>query len=152
MHFGRIVKTALLAELVHGYANPGGCSGPCNVHDPALIQRSSDDRYFRFSTGNRISYASAPSINGPWTALGSMLPSGSSIDLAGRDDLWVSWPGRSMTGSFQHVKIILNSLRGPRCSPCERSLPCLLLRIDIRFAGLSPRAGHIGNHGAGLLD
>lgn len=90
MHFGNIIKPVLFAALVHGYANPGSCSGACNVHDPTLIQRSSDKRYFRFSTGNKISYASASSINGPWTTIGSMLPSGSSIDLAGNDDLWVS--------------------------------------------------------------
>jgi len=77
------------ASLVHGYANPGSCSGACNVHDPSLIQRSSDNVYFRFSTGNKISYASASSIAGPWTVVGSMLPSGSSIDLAGNTDLWV---------------------------------------------------------------
>jgi arabinan endo-1,5-alpha-L-arabinosidase len=89
MHFGNIVKPVLFAVLVQGYANPGSCSGACIVHDPTLIQRSSDNRYFRFSTGNKISYASSSSINGPWTNIGSMLPGGSSIDLAGNDDLWV---------------------------------------------------------------
>lgn len=89
MHFSNIVKPLLFAALVHGYANPGSCSGACIVHDPSLIQRSSDNLYFRFSTGNKISYASASSIDGPWTDIGSMLPSGSSIDLAGNTDLWV---------------------------------------------------------------
>ncbi|KAF3390293.1 putative arabinan endo-1,5-alpha-L-arabinosidase A [Penicillium rolfsii] len=79
---------ALFTALAWGYANPGSCSGACNVHDPSLIQRSSDGLYFRFSTGNEISYASASSIKGPWTTIGSMLPSGSSIDLAGNTDLW----------------------------------------------------------------
>ncbi|KAJ5815792.1 Glycoside hydrolase family 43 [Penicillium robsamsonii] len=88
MHFGNIVKPVLFAALVQGYANPGSCSGACVVHDPTLIQRSSDNLYFRFSTGNKISYASASSIKGPWTTIGSMLPGGSSIDLAGNDDLW----------------------------------------------------------------
>ncbi|KAJ5577364.1 Glycoside hydrolase family 43 [Penicillium sp. DV-2018c] len=88
MHFSCIVRPVVFAALVQGYANPGACSGACNVHDPTLIQRSSDNRYFRFSTGNKISYASAPSINGPWTTIGSMLPGGSSIDLPGNDDLW----------------------------------------------------------------
>ncbi|KAJ5692775.1 CAZyme family GH43 [Penicillium macrosclerotiorum] len=82
------IPSALFAALVHGYANPGSCSGACNVHDPALIQRSSDSTYFRFSTGNKISYASASSIAGPWTTIGSVLPDGSSIDLDGNDDLW----------------------------------------------------------------
>lgn len=83
------IQAALLAAFVQGYANPGSCSGACNVHDPGLIRRSSDGKYFRFSTGNKISYASASSLSGPWTTIGSVLPSGSSIDLAGNDDLWV---------------------------------------------------------------
>ena len=81
---------ALFAALVRGYASPGSCSGACNVHDPTLIQRSSDSLYFRFSTGNEISYASSSSIKGPWSSIGSVLPDGSSIDLAGNTDLWVS--------------------------------------------------------------
>lgn len=86
---GLATPIALFAALVQGYANPGSCSGACNVHDPSLIQRTSDGKYFRFSTGNKISYASASSIKGPWTTIGSMLPSGSSINLAGNTDLWV---------------------------------------------------------------
>lgn len=79
----------LFAALTHGYANPGACSGECVVYDPTIIQRSSDSKYFRFSTGNEISYVTASSIEGPWTAVGSVLPDGSSIDLAGNTDLWV---------------------------------------------------------------
>ncbi|KAJ5653841.1 hypothetical protein N7490_000844 [Penicillium lividum] len=82
------LPVALFTALVHGYANPGACSGACVVSDPTLIQRSSDSKYFRFSTGNEISYASASSIAGPWTTIGSMLPDGSSIDLDGNTDLW----------------------------------------------------------------
>jgi arabinan endo-1,5-alpha-L-arabinosidase len=85
-----VAVASCLVALVHGYANPGSCSGACNVHDPALIQRQSDGKYFRFSTGNKISYASSSSIQGPWTVLGSVLPSGSSINLDGKNDLWVS--------------------------------------------------------------
>lgn len=84
------LPVALFTALVHGYANPGACSGQCVVSDPTLIQRSSDSKYFRFSTGNEISYASSSSIAGPWTVIGSMLPDGSSIDLDGNTDLWVS--------------------------------------------------------------
>lgn len=79
---------SLFALQVHGYANPGSCSGVCNVHDPGLIQRD-DGIYFRFSTGNKISYAQSSSIEGPWTAVGSVVPDGSSINKAGNDDLWV---------------------------------------------------------------
>lgn len=87
---------SLFALQVHGYANPGSCSGACNVHDPGLIQRD-DGVYFRFSTGNKISYAQSSSIEGPWTAVGSVVPDGSSIDKAGNDDLWVC---RSAVFSF----------------------------------------------------
>ncbi|KAL4784787.1 putative arabinan endo-1,5-alpha-L-arabinosidase A [Aspergillus varians] len=82
------VSTSLLVGAAYGYGAPGACSGACNIHDPSLIRRESDGTYFRFSTGNKISYASAASIEGPWTALGSVLPDGSSIDLAGNTDLW----------------------------------------------------------------
>jgi hypothetical protein len=78
----------LQAAVVYGYANPGACSGACNIHDPALIQNG-DGTYYRFSTGGGISFASASSIEGPWTALGSVLPSGSSIDNSGKNDPWV---------------------------------------------------------------
>ncbi|KAJ4363493.1 hypothetical protein N0V83_009788 [Neocucurbitaria cava] len=64
------------------------CSGVCNnAHDPALIRRD-DGTYYRFSTGAKISIHSAPSITGPWTYKGAAIPSGSSIDLTGKDDLW----------------------------------------------------------------
>lgn len=77
-----------VASTSAGYALPGSCSGACNVHDPAVMRRASDNRYFRFSTGNRISIASASSWTGPWTHLGSALPSGSRINLPGNRDLW----------------------------------------------------------------
>src|SRR3954454_13758940 len=115
MHLKKTVKPAVLfAALAHGYANPGTCSGACNVHDPSLIQRSSDKVYFRFSTGNRISYAKASSISGPWTTVGSMLPSGSSIDLDGSDDLWV----KSFIQRLAAYILIL-CYSGPRCSSRE---------------------------------
>lgn len=89
------VPVALFAALASGYADPEGCSGSCVVYDPTIIQRSSDSKYFRFSTGNEISYASASSLFGPWTTIGSMLPDGSSIDLDGNTDLWVRFPKKN---------------------------------------------------------
>ncbi|KAF2753013.1 putative arabinan endo-1,5-alpha-L-arabinosidase A [Pseudovirgaria hyperparasitica] len=79
---------AFLLTLTHAYANPGACTGDCNVHDLSVLQRSSDGKYYRFSTGNRITIASAPSLTGPWTNRGAAIPSGSSIDLPGAEDLW----------------------------------------------------------------
>jgi arabinan endo-1,5-alpha-L-arabinosidase len=79
----------LLQPLVYGYADPLSCSGTCtNAHDPSVIRRSSDGTYFRFSTGNKIAIHTAPSVSGPWTYQCAMLPSGSSINLAGNQDLW----------------------------------------------------------------
>ena len=89
-----IIATLFSAACnVYGYANPMTCSGVCiNAHDPALIRRDSDGRYYRFSTGGKIAKHSAQSINGPWTYLGAVLPSGSKINLAGNNDLWVRIP------------------------------------------------------------
>ncbi|KAI1503466.1 glycosyl hydrolase [Biscogniauxia marginata] len=77
-----------LLGTAFGYGNPGACSGTCvNTHDPSIIRRS-DGTYFRFSTGGKIAVHTAPDITGPWTYKGAALPDGSSIDLAGNDDLW----------------------------------------------------------------
>lgn len=94
----------LLASLVSSviaYANPGACTGSCNVHDPAVIRRTSDGTYFRFSTGNRIQIATASSISGPWTIRGSAIPSGSSINLPGNQDLWA--PDISKVGNTYYL-------------------------------------------------
>jgi hypothetical protein len=148
MHLNRTVTSAsLFAALAHGYANPGTCSGACNVHDPSLIQRSSDKVYFRFSTGNKISYAKASSISGPWTTVGSMLPSGSSIDLDGSDDLWV----RPLSQCIVANTLILCH-PGPRCSSRKWCLPCVLLCLNLRIAKLSNWPGYFLHHGLWLLD
>jgi arabinan endo-1,5-alpha-L-arabinosidase len=57
------------------------------VHDPSVIRRD-DGTYFLFTTNNKTNIASAPSMSGPWTHLGSALPNGSIIDLPGNNDLW----------------------------------------------------------------
>lgn len=79
----------LFASLVQSFANPGACSGACWSHDPAVVQRTSDGKYFRFSTGGGIEITTASSISGPWTIQGKALTSGSSINLSGNTDLWV---------------------------------------------------------------
>jgi len=79
---------SLLWLLASVLGAPNSCSGACNVHDPAVIRRASDGLYFRFSTGNEIQIATASALSGPWTIKGSVLPSGSSINLAGNTDLW----------------------------------------------------------------
>ncbi|TVY44443.1 Arabinan endo-1,5-alpha-L-arabinosidase A [Lachnellula subtilissima] len=76
------------ASLVQGYSDPGACSGACWAHDPSIIQRTSDDLYFKFNTGSGVEIATASSLSGPWTIKGYALPSGSKIDLANNTDLW----------------------------------------------------------------
>ncbi|KAK4448758.1 putative arabinan endo-1,5-alpha-L-arabinosidase A [Podospora aff. communis PSN243] len=74
-------------QSIHSYALPGACSGICtNTHDPSVIIRNGT--YFRFSTGGRIAIHTAPSIAGPWTYKGPLLPKGSMINLRGNQDLW----------------------------------------------------------------
>jgi len=89
MHaFLKLLTFTLLAPLAYAYSNPEPCSGSCEVHDPAVIRRSSDGVFFRFSTGDKIAVATADSLSGPWTEQGSVIPDGSSIDMAGNTDLW----------------------------------------------------------------
>ena len=77
-----------LASLVHSYSNPGSCTGACWAHDPSIIQRASDGKYFKFNTGTGIEIATADSLAGPWTLQGHVLASGSSIDNPGKNDPW----------------------------------------------------------------
>ncbi|KAF8253939.1 putative arabinan endo-1,5-alpha-L-arabinosidase A [Wilcoxina mikolae CBS 423.85] len=91
MQFLSYVATALVALVsVVSSQTPGACTGACQgvAHDPCVILRVSDGTYFRFSTGNRINIASAPSISGPWNLQGSAIPAGSKIAIDGRNDLW----------------------------------------------------------------
>lgn len=80
----------LSAGLTVAYSNPGTCSGACNVHDPSLV-KSSDDTYYRFSTGAGMTIATSSSLAGPWTSAGSVLTDGSSISITGNtgSDAWV---------------------------------------------------------------
>lgn len=85
----------LIVILFITFANaysPGPCSGDCQALDPALIQRQSDGKYFRFSTGGGVSITTADKLEGPWTQQGEALPNGSSIHISGvdSDNLWVS--------------------------------------------------------------
>ena len=130
MFFARFIGALLSAvSLVTAYGAPGACSGTCTVHDPALIRRSSDGTFFRFSTGNRIQIATAPALSGPWTVKGSALPSGSSINLAGNQDLWA-----------------------PESAPNRANLLPLLRCLDLRFPILGHRRRYIFHHGCRLVD
>lgn len=88
--FTSLFSLAAFVSHAVGYANPGACTGHCWSHDPSVIRRASDGTYFRFETGSRIGIWKAGDLTGPWEYQGAALPSGSSIDMAGKDDLWVS--------------------------------------------------------------
>ncbi|KAK0625149.1 glycoside hydrolase family 43 protein [Bombardia bombarda] len=77
----------LPAATVDSYATPEACSTCTNAHDPSIIRRT-DGTYFRFSTGGKIAIHTAPDLVGPWTYKGAVVPSGSSINLAGNQGLW----------------------------------------------------------------
>ncbi|KAF2404445.1 arabinan endo-1,5-alpha-L-arabinosidase A [Trichodelitschia bisporula] len=87
---------ALLLSLLHSVllvsaaANPGPCSGACTslVHDPALIQRTSDGTYFRFASHDGISIHTAPSISGPWKRAGSVLKGRANVSHKNAGDPW----------------------------------------------------------------
>ena len=82
------VSLLLLSALAAAYPDPLPCSGTCtNTHDPS-IALADDGTYFRFSTGGKFAVHNAPSLTGPWKYLGPAIPSGSIINLEGRDDLW----------------------------------------------------------------
>lgn len=85
---GLLTSVAILSPGARGQADPGECSGECWAHDPALVRRD-DGVYFRFNTGSKIQILKSSSISGPWVNQGSAIPAGSSINLPGKDDLWV---------------------------------------------------------------
>lgn len=78
-----------LGAVVHGYAEPEPCSGDCYAHDPGLMQRSSDNMYFRFNTDSLVDIMKSDSLSGPWELVGNVLPDGSSIDIADDQGYWV---------------------------------------------------------------
>lgn len=96
MFFQRVVPGLILTSLAaatpifkRAFPDPEPITGDISgfVHDPTVIRRD-DGTYFLFTTNNKTNVASAPSMSGPWTHLGSALPNGSKIDLPGNDDLW----------------------------------------------------------------
>lgn len=83
-----------LIALAVAYPNRGPCTGDCWTKDPAVIQRKTDGKYFRFATGTGIPIITSDSIKGPWTQVGKALPNGSKIKVDGVDstNIWVSRP------------------------------------------------------------
>lgn len=68
----------------------GKCTGECYAHDPSIVQRESDGKYFKFTTREFLEYASSDSLEGPWEIVGKILPNGSKLkDYAVNDNIWV---------------------------------------------------------------
>ncbi|EJF59885.1 glycoside hydrolase family 43 protein [Dichomitus squalens LYAD-421 SS1] len=79
----------LIVGSLAAFPDPLALSGDSFfVHDPSLVQRVSDGKYFVFTTHNKGGIITATNLAGPWTSVGSILPNNSTINLAGRDDIW----------------------------------------------------------------
>jgi arabinan endo-1,5-alpha-L-arabinosidase len=71
------------------YPDPEPCHGVCNnILDPSIFYE--EGMYWRFSTSDNISVATAPSLEGPWKFQGSLLPQGTSIFVRPDQHVWVS--------------------------------------------------------------
>ncbi|OCK79047.1 glycoside hydrolase family 43 protein [Lepidopterella palustris CBS 459.81] len=70
------------------WPDPEPCTGNCSwIHDPNVI-KSATGTYYRFSTSGNIAIATAPSLTGPWSYKGAMLPGGPAIHVADNQDTW----------------------------------------------------------------
>jgi arabinan endo-1,5-alpha-L-arabinosidase len=108
------IGTALASPFIEDLAaaqtfpNPAPIKGSFFfVHDPSLVQRKVDGKYFLFTTHDKGGIITADNLQGlvanvavlelctqsffscsPWKEVGSIVPKNSSIDLPGRDDIW----------------------------------------------------------------
>lgn len=86
--FASIVSLLRVTHAASAWPDPEPCSGNCSsIHDPSVVQHPSGS-WLRFSTNGNIAIASAPSLTGPWTYQGAMLPSGSKISVTPGQELW----------------------------------------------------------------
>ncbi|KAJ5923195.1 CAZyme family GH43 [Penicillium verhagenii] len=101
---------SLFVSLAAAYPARGPCTGNCWAHDPSMIQRESDGKYFRFSTGTGVNIMSSPALKGPWTDLGSALPDGSNIVLAGANhtDIWA--PDVHYSGGTYYMYYVISAI------------------------------------------
>ncbi|KAH9851722.1 endo-1,5-alpha-L-arabinosidase [Lenzites betulinus] len=81
--------SSIASPLAAAFPDPLPLTGPfVYVHDPSLIQRESDGKYFLFTSHNKAGIITADNLAGPWTEVGSILPNGASVDLPGNNDIW----------------------------------------------------------------
>lgn len=151
--FLNLAALAILPGLAYAYANPEPCSGLCVISDPGLMRRVSDGKYFRFSTGGEITYATSDSLNGPWEGVGSVVPAGSKINLAGNTDLWVSCGVQTVRYTTVRLTLlILCANTGTRCSLYRTNLLRILCGLHVRHPEFCHRPRHLPYHGAQHLD
>ena len=148
-----LAALAILPGLAYAYANPEPCSGLCVISDPGLMRRVSDGKYFRFSTGGGITYATSDSLNGPWEGVGSVVPGGSKINMAGNTDLWVSCGILTIHYATDRLPLLTLCVnKGTRCSLHRTNLLRFLCCLHLRHPVLCHRPRHISHHGAQHLD
>ncbi|KAJ6507836.1 glycoside hydrolase family 43 protein [Mycena vitilis] len=87
MKFSTICSLLALAASAVAYPNPLN-TNTAVVRDPSIWYNSALGTYFVFSTDNNVGIFTATTLAGPWTNVGSVLPSCSSIQLDGRCDPW----------------------------------------------------------------
>ncbi|KAJ3746532.1 glycoside hydrolase family 43 protein [Lentinula detonsa] len=84
----RALLGLLTTTFVAATPNPIAGSDTVVVRDPSIWYNSGLGKYFVFSTDNNIAIWTSSAITGPWTNVGSVLPSCSIIDLPGNCNLW----------------------------------------------------------------
>jgi len=99
-----------LIALAVAYPNRGPCTGDCWTKDPAVIQRKTDGKYFRFATGTGIPIITSDSIKGPWTQVGKALPNGSKIKVDGVDSTNIWAPDVHLSGDTYYMYYVLSQL------------------------------------------
>ncbi|KAL0564544.1 hypothetical protein V5O48_017500 [Marasmius crinis-equi] len=77
-----------LASAVIAVSNPLPGSSDIVVRDPSIWYNPTSRKYFLFSTDEKIKIFTSPSLTGPWTRVGSVLPNCSKINLPGNCNLW----------------------------------------------------------------
>ncbi|KAL0068222.1 hypothetical protein AAF712_004607 [Marasmius tenuissimus] len=82
--------TALLAAAltIRAVPNPLPGSSDITVRDPTIWYNPASKKYFVFSTNEKVKIFTSPSLTGPWTREGSVMPDCSKIDLPGNCTVW----------------------------------------------------------------
>ncbi|KAI0746663.1 glycoside hydrolase family 43 protein [Daedaleopsis nitida] len=88
MKFSVVASLVSLASLAFAVPNPLPGSSNIVVRDPAIIYNPNSQKYFVFSTDEGIKMFTSPSLTGPWTRVGSVLPNCSKVNLSGNCALW----------------------------------------------------------------